>query len=296
MNRLHLVRRGAFTLVELLVVIGIIAVLVSILLPALNKAREQAKSVQCQSNLRQVGQMMHVFAQMNQGHFPGTWYHNGGRFYWAHILNRDIKKDALDVVTANKGFIQYLNYFGGGGGTYGAHYGPQSGHIICPNAGYEGFKSVRPYQMSIWASAGNSSPAGSPTTGVAHKYGRMRYYQDSKNWEQLGTQISRFRNPSEKFLIIESGAGSDAAQPKTATYDVARKATKEYPYSWTSSNERRWAFRHPNLTTNILFVDGHVEPVRATDGMLNYYYTNATDYRKHWSYNDRMKPNVAIPH
>jgi prepilin-type N-terminal cleavage/methylation domain-containing protein len=63
-------RRHAFTLVELLVVIGVIALLISILLPALQKSREQAVKVQCASNMRQWGQGLAMYCANNKGFYP----------------------------------------------------------------------------------------------------------------------------------------------------------------------------------------------------------------------------------
>lgn len=62
--------RSAFTLVELLVVIGIIALLVSILLPSLNRARESARRTKCLANLRSIGQLVNMYANQNKGFIP----------------------------------------------------------------------------------------------------------------------------------------------------------------------------------------------------------------------------------
>ena len=68
---------GAFTLVELLVVIGIIALLVGILLPTLGRARESANTVKCMANMRQIGQAMTIYIGESKGMLPIGLIFNG---------------------------------------------------------------------------------------------------------------------------------------------------------------------------------------------------------------------------
>lgn len=100
--------RRAFTLVELLVVIGIIALLIGVLLPALNKARQSASSVACMANLRSIGQAIHMYAAQSKGVLPfGYWdgsvppgtgpIDNNRRTDWRVLLQNILTKQASNT-------------------------------------------------------------------------------------------------------------------------------------------------------------------------------------------------------
>lgn len=102
-----------FTLVELLVVVAIIALLASILLPSLGRAREMAKGASCLSNLRNIGISLLVYNQDNQGYYPSSYSYidgnsgSSGYYHWTAALSSD---DYVRSVTSGK-FPKVANQF-----------------------------------------------------------------------------------------------------------------------------------------------------------------------------------------
>ncbi len=108
----HRASWAAFTLVELLVVIGIIAILIAMLLPALNKAREAAKVTVCASNQHQIYTAMVMYANDNRGFLPGTNIANNtkgaeysaswGAYPWEAAINTDGRWYAIGMLIGGK--------------------------------------------------------------------------------------------------------------------------------------------------------------------------------------------------
>jgi prepilin-type N-terminal cleavage/methylation domain-containing protein/prepilin-type processing-associated H-X9-DG protein len=157
--------RPAFTLVELLVVIGIIAVLIAILLPAVARAKEQARMVACQSNLRQVGMAMVMYTNENKQRFP--FHADGGGMHredWVHWQkSRDPKESAV---------ARYIGGF-------------KADVFRCPS------DDVR------------VRPRGNPTERYEYTYTFNFLFASNPQPGMPQVRAGRVRNASEKILVVE---------------------------------------------------------------------------------------------
>ena len=165
-------RRTAFTLVELLIVVGIIALLIAILMPTLNRAREQARRVQCASNLRQVAMATIMYTNQNRGVLPGVgrWSQQPHDWiYWARVA----PYDDLD----GSGIAPYLGK-------------PMTANVLrCPSDDWEsretGFKNM----------------SGKPPYPYLFSYTLNRFMG---NWQREHQRLSQVRGSSQKIFSDEA--------------------------------------------------------------------------------------------
>ena len=141
---------GAFTLVELLVVIGIIAVLISILLPALGRARQAASAIKCGSNLRQIATGALMYINDNDGKMVP--YVTGGNQYWPLLITPYLKdRDVWKCPSF-----------------------PRDTGLPTPNASHYGINRVHV------ASSINGSPVPVPITSLRHS-SSLIFFADSED-------------------------------------------------------------------------------------------------------------------
>src|SRR4051794_21011037 len=216
MNR-HRPLRDAFTLVELLVVIGIIALLISILLPALSKARNSAKTMACLSNLRQLGQATAMYAGENKQYLPYPTTTLGEGPLWFNALDPYLQ--AVEDNSARTG--------------------------VAAGRNYKRYKQCEVYDSID----GGKYTGGQDTTKEFSRTFKMNSMLRHNN-PYSQAKITEVRQSSE-VVIFGDGVSLDLTGPVENQWESG-----QFSMEVNDPTEASPALRH-NGGANILFVDGH---------------------------------------
>lgn len=236
-------RARAFTLVELLVVIAVIAILAAMLLPVLASARLSAQCTVCQSNLRQLGLATQLYWDDNRENcfFYGSQslVHNGmnGALWWFGWIEGTSAPEGHRAFDLSMGVLaRYLN---------------GSNVRLCPSP--------------VW----NSPLFKRKGTNVIFSYGYNKYL--SPPTTHTFANISRVRNPTETALF------GDTAQVNTFQYPASATHPMFEEWYWLDFEGTNYSgpgyqpncqFRH-NHKANVVFVDGHVDLEKPVAGSID---------------------------